>query len=290
MLRSNTSSWTRVAWRSCSRLSGRWGRVEEGHQQRVLALAERDLRAVGIGEAPAAPVQHPAGEAAAVGILDPRRGGRHLGAAQDDPHPREQLAQAVGLHEVVVGTEFEADHPVDLVPAMAGGDDHRQVAPGAQVAQQVEPVLRAQPQVQHDEVEFGLREPLLRLRPVGRRGHGDVVIGEVVRDDALHCRRRPRRGGCGSRRRARSDPEPGPDWIRSWPPPVRGGSAATARSRRAGSRGGRSVRSGGYRRPEDLRVRRRSAPAAYLGASGHRALQGRVDITPPKRLRPSHCA
>jgi hypothetical protein len=85
--------------------------------------------------APAAPVEHPAVEPAAMGILGPCRGGRDLGPPQNDPYPRQQLAQAVGFDEVIVRAEFEADHTVDLVPAMAGGDDHRQVALGAQVAQ-----------------------------------------------------------------------------------------------------------------------------------------------------------
>jgi hypothetical protein len=48
---------------------------------------------------------------------------RRLGTAQGDPDAREQLPQAEGLGQVVVGTELQPDDLVDLLVAVAGDDD-----------------------------------------------------------------------------------------------------------------------------------------------------------------------
>jgi hypothetical protein len=79
---------------------------------------------------------------------------------------RQQLPKAERLGDVVVGAEFEADHPIDLVVAMAGGDDYRDVGSRPDLAQQVETVLRAEPQIQDDQAgnAFGdLTSHFLRL-------------------------------------------------------------------------------------------------------------------------------
>ena len=55
----------------------------------------------------------------------------------------EQFAQAERLGEIIVGAEFQPDHSVDLVAAVASRDDDRNVRARPYVAKQVEPVILA---------------------------------------------------------------------------------------------------------------------------------------------------
>ena len=55
----------------------------------------------------------------------------------------EQFAQAERLGETIVGAEFQPDHSVDLVAAVASRDDDRNVRARPYVAKQVEPVILA---------------------------------------------------------------------------------------------------------------------------------------------------
>src|SRR5206468_2752561 len=60
-------------------------------------------------------------------------------ATRDGADAGDQLAQAEGLHDVVVGAELEADDAVALLAAR-GDDDDRHVRPRAQLAADVEAV------------------------------------------------------------------------------------------------------------------------------------------------------
>ena len=73
MLRSNTSSCTRVACRSCSRLKAALRSVEERDEQRVFAFGHRNVRAIRIGEPSGAKIELPAGKPIAAAFWLPRR-------------------------------------------------------------------------------------------------------------------------------------------------------------------------------------------------------------------------
>ena len=75
-----------------------------------------------------------------------------VGASQEGPDPAHQLAQAERLGQVVVGTELQADHLVDLVVAGGQDQDGRLRAGGAQPAQDLEAVDPRQTDVEHDQV------------------------------------------------------------------------------------------------------------------------------------------
>ena len=96
------------------------------------------------------------------------RGGGRGGAPQDGADPRDHLASAERLDDVVVGAELEADDAVGLLPARREDDD-RHARRRPQLAADVEPGAVRQPDVEQDEI--GPHRPALRER-----------VGDRVRD------------------------------------------------------------------------------------------------------------
>ncbi len=88
-----------------------------------------------------------------------------LAPAQHRPGARQELPQAEWLGDIVVGPELEPDHPVDLIAPMAGGDDHRQVGMGADLAQEVQPVFLAEPEVEDDQARLARRQMARHFLP-----------------------------------------------------------------------------------------------------------------------------
>src|SRR6185312_7791985 len=105
-----------------------------------------------------------------------------LGAAQHRAHPREELAVAEGLGDVVVGAELEAHHAVDLFLA-PGEDDDREVQGFAQPARDREPVLVRELEVEDHEVDHLGAEDLVHVGAGFRHRDLEVVLGEVLMDD-----------------------------------------------------------------------------------------------------------
>ena len=83
------------------------------------------------------------------------RGGRRA-AADDRLHSQQELADAERLDDVVVGTELEADHPIDLFPLRRHHDD-RDVLRG-KVALQRFADLEARQIGEHEVEEEHVRE------------------------------------------------------------------------------------------------------------------------------------
>jgi hypothetical protein len=103
MLRSKTSSCTRVACSRCSRLSGRW--VEKGGQQSIFTLGQCDLGSVGVGEAPDAPIELPAAELAPATLCIPlRRGASGLLPSQHGAAARQKFPTVPPC--IIVGPQF----------------------------------------------------------------------------------------------------------------------------------------------------------------------------------------
>ena len=80
--------------------------------------------------------------------------GRRARAPQHRPDPRDHLAGAERLDDVVVGAELEPDDPVGLLAARREDDD-RDARRRAQLAADVEPGAVREPDVEQDEVGAG---------------------------------------------------------------------------------------------------------------------------------------
>lgn len=156
-------------------------RVEERDQQRVFALGQCNVRAIRIGKPSGAQIELPAGKAIAPTFrLASRRGARSVEPTNDRSHPGQKLAQVEGLGQVVVGAELETYDPVDLIPAVAGDDDHRHVRARSDLPQHVEPILESEPKVQDHNVDFLRAKLSEHLSATGRQQRPDVVVDEVV--------------------------------------------------------------------------------------------------------------
>ena len=145
------------------------------------------------------------------GASRPRRGPARHGA--DAGH---ELAEAERLHDVVVGTQLEADDAVDLVAARGHHDDGDVVA-GPDLAAELEAVDVGEPEIEEDDV--------------GRRAQGAERVGApivVVDGEALPLEPADERGR--DRRRRPRPGAPAPLWrrhveratfTRSWGAPPR---------------------------------------------------------------------
>ena len=101
--------------------------LDQCNQQIVFAGAQRHRDAIIAQERACAGVQTPAVEMVTLGLLlgiSLRR--CFLAAAQDGFDPRDQLAAAERLREVIVGPHLQADDAVDLL-ALGGQHDDRDV-------------------------------------------------------------------------------------------------------------------------------------------------------------------
>src|SRR5271170_1030540 len=104
------------------------GGIQEGDKQRVFAFGQRNVRVSRVGELPSAKIEPPARKpVATVFWFACRRGASPIQPPKDGAHPRKKLAQVEGLRHIVVGAKLKTDDPVDLIPAMAGDDDHRHI-------------------------------------------------------------------------------------------------------------------------------------------------------------------
>ncbi len=87
---------------------------------------------------------------------------------QYSPDAYEAFAQTERLGHVVIGTEFQADHTIDLIATMPGYSDDRRVGTRSDLTQQNETILLTELKVGDDHT-FGsargeLSDDLLLLR------------------------------------------------------------------------------------------------------------------------------
>lgn len=161
-------------------MTGSLRRLEEGQQQSILSLAERDRRFAGIDELSAAAFQFPSAEsiASALGIAGPRST-THLLPPQHSPDAGQQLSQGERLDDVVVGAELEPDDTIDLVGAVTGRDDHRHVGMRTDLPQQIQTVVLAEAKVENDQAGLTGFEIVVQLGPGGGRPGRDVVLLQI---------------------------------------------------------------------------------------------------------------
>ena len=110
-----------------------------------------------------------------------------LPPAQHRTDACQKLSQAERLGDVIVGAEFEADHPVDLVAPMARGDDHGNIGVRPDLAKQVETVFLAESQVQDYDAGILIDEQTSHLSAPGGRDGADIVLLQVIDDQVPHC-------------------------------------------------------------------------------------------------------
>src|SRR5215212_8527412 len=115
-----------------------------------------------------------------------RRGG-DLGAPQHGLHPRDQLAGAKRLGQVVVRTQPE---PEDLVALLALGRQHddRDAALGPQLSAHLQPVDLGQHEVEHHQIRRAIAGVLERRPAVGRDLDLVPLANQVALDDLGHDR------------------------------------------------------------------------------------------------------
>jgi hypothetical protein len=133
------------------------------------------------GEAARAEAQPPPAKLVASAFVVARGNrARPVQAPQHRAHSGKQLSQVERFRHIVVGAEFETDDAVDFLASVAGHDDDRHVGTGSQLAQQVETVLEAEPQIENDHADFVRGKLTDHLLAARRRQRPDVVVGEVV--------------------------------------------------------------------------------------------------------------
>ncbi len=106
--------------------------------------------------------------------------GDDLHPAQHGPNASDQLTQPERLHEVVVGTELEEDHPIDLRAAGADDDD-RHARHRAEPAADLLPVAVRQAEIEQHEIG--------RRRGQRLRRRACTLDGETVALETVHHRR-----------------------------------------------------------------------------------------------------
>src|SRR5262249_53351527 len=122
--------------------------VQEGDKQRIFAFGQCDDRAGWIRELSGAQIQPPAGKPIAAAFWLACGGGSGpVEPPNDRAQPRQKLTQVKGLRHIVVGAELKTDHTVDLIPAVACDDNHRDIGTRSELSQQVEPVLESEPKI-----------------------------------------------------------------------------------------------------------------------------------------------
>src|SRR5262249_52357023 len=110
------------------------------------------------------------------------RGGRATAfeAPQYGANAREQFTQVERLGQIVVGAEFKADDAVDIVAAVARGEDDPEIGVGANFSKQIQPVLLAKLKIENHQVDLFSLELTGHLFSVGSDDCSNVVFGEII--------------------------------------------------------------------------------------------------------------
>ena len=134
---------------------GPLGRVEKGGQQGIFAFGQRDPGPAGVGEPPVARIELPAAETVSTALHIPwGRGTSGLLPAQNGANSRQKLPEAERLGDIVIGPQLQSDHPVDFITSVTSGDNHRNIGTSSHLAQQVEPIILVEPQIENHQVRL----------------------------------------------------------------------------------------------------------------------------------------
>src|SRR5271165_1775798 len=160
-------------------------RLEKRDEQREFAFGQRRHSAFRIGEPPRPLIELPAGkpEAAAVALARRRRTSA-VEPSEHGAHPRQQFAQVEGFRQVVVSAKLQSDDPIDIVAAMTGNDDDRNVGIRADVAEQIEAILLTEHEIEDHQIHFVVAELTRHVLVAFRDQCADVILLKVVDDHA----------------------------------------------------------------------------------------------------------
>jgi hypothetical protein len=140
-----------------------------GGQCHFLALWVVKPAGRGVGGEPGE-TEHPVG----------RRLRRFPATAEDGADAGYQLTRVERLRQIVVGADFQADDPVDLLLQRGQQDDRHVLALAAQVAADLQAGAVRQHDVQHDKVDLGIGKGLLELPTVGGERHAKTLGIQVT--------------------------------------------------------------------------------------------------------------
>jgi hypothetical protein len=107
---------------------------------------------------------------------------------QNRADAREQFPETERLGDVIVGTELKADDTVDFITAMPGRDDDRNVRMGANLPQEVQPVILAEPEIQNDQARIRCGEVAAQFASTGHSAGWHIVFLEVAGHHLPHRR------------------------------------------------------------------------------------------------------
>ncbi len=154
------------------------GLLQKHAEQHGIAAGEIQQAAVLVGQLVAQGVQGPLGEAQATARLLLFLRLAEFGAAQQRLDAGLQLARAERFGDVVIGTEFETDHPVRLVGG-CGQHDDGYLGVATDLLAEGKAVVTGHHDVQNDEVRAVLGELLAHLVALCRRQHLETRPGQV---------------------------------------------------------------------------------------------------------------
>ncbi|MNF72864.1 hypothetical protein D3C84_548510 [compost metagenome] len=124
---------------------------DEDQQQIKLTGRQRDHHVIRRAQFPAGDVEVPVGEVDQRPWTLLRQRSTVLHAAQHGTHSGQQFAGVEGFGQVIVGAEFEADHPITEF-THGGEHDHRDRVADAQLLAQDQPAVAGQHHVENDQV------------------------------------------------------------------------------------------------------------------------------------------
>ncbi len=164
-------------------LATQWplGSIEEGDEQRIFSLGQCDLVAGRCGQAARAEAQAPPSELIASTLVVAWRDRvTTVEAPQHRAHSGQKLPQVKGFGHIVVGAQLETDDAVDLVAAVTGRDDDRNVALLSDFPQQVETIFEAESKIQDDNADLVRGKLTKHFFATRCEERLDVVVGEIV--------------------------------------------------------------------------------------------------------------
>jgi hypothetical protein len=118
-------------------LAGEWPlrSLQKCHEQGIFAFGQRHGNLIRAYQAAVVAFEFPAAKFKSAPLWLARSGETaELVPPQNCPDARKQFSEAERLGHVVVRTEFEADHAIDFLQPVPGGDDHGNIGVGSNLS------------------------------------------------------------------------------------------------------------------------------------------------------------
>jgi hypothetical protein len=128
-----------------------------------------------------APFKLPAVEAVSAALQTARPSNPpNLLPPQHGTNAREQFSHAERLDDIIICAEFEADYPIDFLGTTACDDDDRDVGIRSNRAQDIEPIILAEVQIENDQAGMHAGEMLAQLPSVRDRTGENIMVGKMA--------------------------------------------------------------------------------------------------------------